>query len=165
AALARLVDDAAVPHSLELAALEPGRGIKLDRTVGPHRVETEEMVLDITSRTRDRGGGSSGHSNLLRKTIAASLAPSAVVANVIRPAAWTAANAIAPLRRGTPTGRPVRELEAQRPRNRVRLGNPQPELLAEPVGRATFLAHQLLRFLIVAEIFVAYGRDRHQSVA
>src|SRR5688572_15335600 len=69
---------------------------------------------------------------------------------------------------GPPCPRPTiaafGELEAQRARDRVGLGEAQGQLLADPVGVAAVLADQLARGFLVAEIFLAEGLGEHQPV-
>src|SRR5574338_957584 len=84
-------------------------------------------------------------------------APPRLVANVGRPAAaaTVAADAIAADRRRGAAVTAFGKLEAECARDRVRLCEPQRQPLPDAVHVAAFLTDQLLRALVVTEIFLA----------
>src|SRR3954468_18214063 len=57
------------------------------------------------------------------------------------------------------------QLEAERAGDWIGLGDAKLQLLPLTVRRSAVLADELLRLFVVAEIFVADRRDRHQAVA
>src|SRR6185369_12063091 len=90
------------------------------------------------------------------------LTPAIAVSNVRGPAA---PGAVAAHRRGPPAVAPFRKLEAERALDRVRLGEAQRQPLADAVGLARLIADELLRALVVAEIFRAEVLREQQPVA
>src|SRR6185503_10551522 len=102
---------------------------------------------------------------LLPKICPFALAPFAVVANVGWPAAaaWSS-HAVAALGGDAGAALPIGQLEAKRTGHRIGFGDSKPQLLAQSVGGAGLFPDQLLGFLVVAEIFLADGRDRDQPV-
>src|SRR6187551_3468018 len=59
----------------------------------------------------------------------------------------------------------VRQGEAKAAGHGIGFDDPQPKLLAEPVARPGLLADELLRLLVVPEIFPAHRRDGNDPVA
>jgi hypothetical protein len=85
----------------------------------------------------------------------------AVAAGVVAGAAVAAgALAVAAVARGA-----VGQIEAQATADRVGFGETQLEALAGGEGVAALLADQCVGSLLVAEIFLAEGRDRDQPIA
>ena len=56
-------------------------------------------------------------------------------------------------------------LKLQGAGQRIGLGQPQPDQIADGKAQPGLIAHQHLRLLVMAEAFIAQHRDRHQAIA